>query len=114
MNFPEVAQSADEIARFHFRSFDIMPARDGILVQRFCHAVAPPSLHESGNDLDVENPARQKWCGEDLAYVLRRSEELGTALCVVNGQTEARRGEGGSDAAEGVPRGLTGGVGGPE
>ena len=88
MNFPEVAQGADEIARFHFRSFDIMPARDGILVQRFCHAVASPPLHESGNDFDVEDPTRQKWCRENLANVLRRVGDEAAAEELVESRDE--------------------------
>src|SRR6202011_3050844 len=106
MNFPEVAQGADEIARFHFRSFDIVPACDGVLVKRLRHAVTPPALHKSGNDLDVEDPSRQKWCREHFKGVRRRPEELGAALRVIDRKAEARGDEGRADAAEVVTRCL--------
>src|SRR5438477_1247448 len=104
MNLPEIAESANEVTRFHFRAFHIVPLRDGVFVQSACHAIASPELHESGNDLHVKNPARQKWCAEYFANGIADTEQLGTALRVVDRETEARGDECGADAANVVAR----------
>src|SRR5712691_5722128 len=104
MNFPKIAQSAYEIARFYFRAFHVVPLRYRVLVESVRHAVASPPLHESGDDLHVKDPARQKWCGEHVAQRISGSEELGTTLRVVDGQSETGRDQRRSDAPHIMPR----------
>src|SRR5438128_11051856 len=70
-----------------------MPLRDRIFVERLRHAVASPALHESGNDLHVEDPARQKWRAEDIAKRVAGAEELGTALGSVDRESKGRGNE---------------------
>ena len=107
MNSPQVGESLDEIARFHFRSFDVVPPRNRILVERVRHSVAPPPLHKSGNDLHIEDPSRQKRRCENVAKCFTGSEELRAALGIVNCQAEGRGNERGTDAAEVVAGGTT-------
>src|SRR5438093_10504867 len=106
MNFPEVAQGADKIARFHFRAFDVVPHHDGVLDQRFRNAVASPALHESGNDLDVEDPTRQKRRRKDFTHIGSRSEEFSAALRVVHRETETGGDQSRADPAEIMTRRL--------
>src|SRR4051794_8179699 len=105
MDRPELAQGADEVAALDLGALHVVPLHDGELVDRARGDVAAPPFDEAGDDLDVEDPAREKRLREDVAQVAARTEELRSALRVVDRQPEGAGDEGGADAPDVVPGG---------
>ena len=106
VNLPEIAQRADEIERADLRSLHVVPPPDRQLVNRARGFVAAAALHESGDDLHIEDPARQEGSVEQAARVVVEAEQLRTALRVVDSEAERRRDQRGADAPDVVAPGT--------
>src|SRR5215213_8148755 len=67
MNLPEVLQRAPEVGGLDLGALDVAPDHDRELVDGARGGVTAALLHEAGDDLDVEDPARDERLGEELA-----------------------------------------------
>jgi len=91
-----------EILRAKLRSGHILPGIQRELVDEIADFVPPPviDLNEASDELHIENPARQERTLEHIRKFGRGTEELRTALRVVNGETENERRAGGENATQ--------------
>ena len=85
-----VNERSKEIFRANFRSFDIDPDLERVLVDRFFEpaGIISIKLQVAGNDLDIEDPFGQEGIGENAPEIFVYPKQLCSALRVVDRQPQ--------------------------
>lgn len=90
MNGQNIADGVEEVEGVEFRSSHVFPSHEGEFEYPVLDngAIAFGGLNEAGDDFNVEDPAGEKWFGEDGREGRGGPKKLGPALGVIDWHAE--------------------------